>query len=76
VQLLLPSGQGGGAVLEGRPAVVHLAATGDHGFERRQRLAKPLLQQVRGPGGSGALGAGAAAAALPRGSCAPPASAA
>jgi hypothetical protein len=28
-------------------AVLHLAATGDHGFSRRLRLGAPLLQQVR-----------------------------
>lgn len=45
VQLLLPHGEPP-AAMPGQPAVVHLAATGDHGFDRRQRLAKPLLQQV------------------------------
>jgi hypothetical protein len=32
---------------------LHLAATGDHGFERRLRLGAPLLAQV-GRGGEGA----------------------
>lgn len=35
----------------GSAAVLHLAATGDHGFGRRLRLGGPLLQQVRGGGG-------------------------
>ena len=32
---------------EGAPAVVHLAATGDHGYQRRMHLGVPLVQQVR-----------------------------
>jgi hypothetical protein len=30
----------------GAPCVVHLAATGDHGYARRTHLGLPLVQQV------------------------------
>lgn len=32
---------------QGAPCVVHLAATGDHGYTRRTHLGLPLVQQVR-----------------------------
>jgi hypothetical protein len=38
VQLLVPDGHSAG--------VLHLAATGDHGWSRRLRLGKPMLQQA------------------------------
>ena len=58
VQLLMPAAGLGATQLQrgSQPlfsarhtpaAVLHLAATGDHGFSRRLRLAAPLLQQVR-----------------------------
>ena len=31
---------------EGAPCVVHLAATGDHGYARRSHLGLPLVKQV------------------------------
>ena len=31
---------------EGAPCVVHLAATGDHGYTRRTHLGLPLVQQA------------------------------
>jgi len=34
--------------LQGAPCVVHLAATGDHGYTRRTHLGLPLVQQVKG----------------------------
>ena len=41
IQLLVPK------PFEARTAcVIHLAGTGDHGFERRMRLGAPLLEQV------------------------------
>ena len=44
VQLLVPDGHTAG--------VVHLAATGDHGWKRRLRLGWPLMRQVRQRAGS------------------------
>jgi hypothetical protein len=58
VQLLMPAAGLGATQLQAGSeplfskhhtpaAVLHLAATGDHGFSRRLRLGAPLLQQVR-----------------------------
>jgi hypothetical protein len=58
VQLLMPAAGLGATQLQADSeplfskrhtpaAVLHLAATGDHGFSRRLRLGAPLLQQVR-----------------------------
>ena len=41
IQLLTPKDAS-----QGNPCVVHLAGTGDHGFERRMRLGGPLLEKV------------------------------
>lgn len=38
---------------EGSPCVVHLAATGDHGYTRRTHLGLPLVQQVGGSAAGG-----------------------
>eukprot|EP00882_Tetradesmus_deserticola_P008693 GHRQ01009166.1.p1 GENE.GHRQ01009166.1~~GHRQ01009166.1.p1 ORF type:complete len:197 (+),score=70.66 GHRQ01009166.1:387-977(+) len=59
VQLLMPAAGWGATQLQAGSAplfssrhtpaaVLHLAATGDHGFSRRLRLGAPLLQQVGG----------------------------
>ena len=44
---------------EGAPCVVHLAATGDHGYMRRMHLGLPLVQQVGAVrAGGGRVGVG------------------